>query len=207
MKLLFRRHLCPTLSLIALLTFSLTFSGYKILYAEQFYGMYHQNFYRYPEDYNYNIWILERALAADFANPLNALTHDIEDPTDHERYRYLFKMHVNLEMTKLYRSLGSGYDKRNAFYFNAPWRDTTLKSLEYAESYYEAALYYWNEALEWSHKAWRLRRVEFEDIIDWQDLNLRVETGELDYREIVGFDLERLRTVRAEFASMDENTF
>ena len=186
---------------------SSTLFGYKILYAEQFYRMYHQNFYRYPEDYNYNIWILERALAADFANPLNALSHDIEVPTDHERYRYLFKMHVNLEMTKLYRSLGSGYDKRNAYYFNAPWRETTLKSLEYAESYYEAALYYWNEALEWSHKAWRLRRVEFEDIIDWQDLNLRVETGDLDYREILGYDLEKLRSIRAEFTSMNEETF
>ena len=207
MKLVTRRPIVFVGALLALLTCSFSLSGYKVLYAEQFYRMYHQNFYRYPEDYNYNIWILERALAADFANPLNALTHDIENPTEHERYRYLFKMHVNLEMTELYRSLGSGYDKRNAFYFNAPWRTTTLKSLDYAESYYEAALYYWNEALEWSHKAWRLRGIEFEDIIDWQDLNLRVETGDLDYREILELDLLRLRITRTEFASMDENTF
>ena len=116
--------------------------GYKVLYAEQWYRLYHQNFYRYPEDYLENIWYLERALSSDFANPLNALTREVERPLDHERYRYLFAMHVNLELTKLYRSLGAGYDKRNAYYFNAPWREMTLNSLRYAESYYEAALYY-----------------------------------------------------------------
>lgn len=181
--------------------------AYKILYAEQFYRLYHQNFYRYPEDHLENIWYLERALESDFANPLNALTREIETKLDHERYRFLFAMHVNLELTKQYRTLGAGYDKRKAYYFNAPWREMTLRSLRYAESYYEAALYYWEQALEWSHKAWRLRRVDLTDLASWQDDNYRIETGELDYREIISTDLARLRSVRAEFESMDESTY
>ena len=181
--------------------------AYRILYAEQYYQMYHRNLYMYPEEYRYNLWILEHALAADFANPLNALSHEIGDKLDHERYRYLFKMHANLEMTKLYRELAAGYDKREAFYFNAPWRETTLRSLRYAESYYEAALYYWDVALEWSHRAWRLRGIDLTDIADWQDINLRVEIGELDYLDLLRGDLARLRSVREKFAAMDETTF
>jgi hypothetical protein len=181
--------------------------AYKIIYAEQFYRLYHERFYMYPEDYLYSIKILEEALDADFANPLNALSREIETPVQHERYRYLFSMHVNLELTRMYRALGAGYDKRKAYYFNAPWRDMTLNSLRYAESYYEAALYYWEQALEWSHKAWRMRRIELTDLASWQDDNYRIETGDLDYYEIVSNDLARLRSVRAEFEAMDENTY
>lgn len=180
---------------------------YKILYAEQFYRLYHQNFYMYPEDFNENIWYLERSLESDFANPLNALSREIETPVEHERYRYLFSMHVNLELTRQYRSLGAGYDKRRAYYFNSPWREMNLNSLRYAESYYEAALYYWEQALEWSHKAWDMRVIELTDLASWQDDNFRIETGDLDYAEILAGDLERLARVRAEFEAMNESTY
>ena len=182
-------------------------TGYKVLYAEQWYRLYHSSFYMYPEDYLENILFLERALSADFANPINAITRQITHPLEHERYRYLFKMHVNLELTRQYRLLGAGYDKRSAFYFNAPWRETTLKSLRYAESYYEAAIYYWEQAVEWSHKAWELRFIDLSDLASWQGDNYRVQSGDLDYRDILIGDLDRLSGVRAEFEDMDETTF
>ena len=188
-------------------TLAMQAGAYKILYAEQYYKLYHQNFYMYPESYLENIWYLERALQSDFANPLNALTRQINTPIDHERYRYLFSMQVNLELTKQYRYLGAGYDKRHAYYFNAPWREQTLKSLTYAESYYEASLYYWEQALEWSHKAWRLNRIDLSDLASWQDDNYRIETGDLDYRSILEGDLARLRSVRAQFEAMDASTY
>ncbi len=182
-------------------------AGYKILYAEQYYKMYRRNLYMYPEDLKENIVILEHALSSDFVNPLNALSRQITNDTEWERYRYLFAMHVNLEIVKQYRLLGAGYDKRRAYFFNAPFKEITLKSLRYAESYYETALYYWERALEWSQKAWELRFIDLTDIASWQDDNWRIEHGELDYYEYIQDDLERVRQVRAELEAMDEDTY
>lgn len=181
-------------------------SGYDILYAEQFYKLYHQNLYSYPQDFNENIWYLERALKADFANPQNALAR-IKTPEEWERYRYLFYMHVNLELTKQYRNLGAEYDKRVAYFYNYPWKQANLKSLRYAQSYYEAALYYWDEALDWSGKAWELQYIELEKTQHWADLNYRIEHYDLDYEDILLRDLERLEMVREDFLSMDTDTY
>ena len=180
--------------------------GYEVRYAEQFYRLYHSNFYSYPSDFNENIWYLERALRSDFANPLNALAR-IENPHQWERYRYLFYMHVNLELVKQYRLLAAEYDKRTAYFYNAPWRKQNLESLDYAESYYQAALYYWDEALRWSARAWALRRLEIKQAEDWGDLNYRIEHYELDYGEIIEMDLTRLAGVRKAFQEMDAGTY
>ena len=180
--------------------------SYKILYAEQYYKLYHQNLYQYPEDYNGNIWYLERALSRPFVNPLNALTQ-IKDQGVWERYRYLFYMHVNLKMVEQYRHLGSKYDKRVAYFFNEPWKEQNLKSLKIAESYYKAAEYYWGEALIWLEKVNELEYFFLSDIQNWEDERFRIITGDLDYKEIIGMDLKRLEKVRADFLAMDENTY
>ncbi|MCK5154414.1 MAG: hypothetical protein KAQ93_08660 [Spirochaetales bacterium] len=181
-------------------------SSYKILYAEQYYKLYHQNLYQYPEDFNGNIWYLERALSRPFVNPLNALTI-IENQDVWERYRYLFYLHVNLKLIEQYRHLGSKYDKRVAYFFNEPWKEANLKSLDIAESYYIAAEYYWREALLWIDK---LKDVEYfflTDIQNWEDERFRIVTGDLDYEEILGMDLAKLKKVRADYMAMDENTY
>ena len=198
----------PRVLLIGLLSvfFPCITFGYEVLYAEQFYRLYHQNFYTYPQDFGENLWDLERALAADFANPQNALAR-VDTPEEWERYRYLFSMHVHLELVKQYRSLGAEYDKRVAYFYNAPWKEQNIKSLEIAESYYESAIYYWKEALAWSQKAWELRYLELERAQYWADINYRIEHFELDYDDILRTDLERLRRVRADFLAMDEDTY
>ncbi|MCK5201399.1 MAG: hypothetical protein KAR21_23755, partial [Spirochaetales bacterium] len=151
--------------------------SYKLLYAEQYYKLYHQNLYQYPEDFNGNIWYLERALTRPFVNPLNALTQ-IKDQSVWERYRYHFYMHVNLKMVEQYRHLGSKYDKRLAYFFNEPWKEQNLKSLEIAESYYKAAEYYWGEALVWLEKVNTLDYYFLSDIQNWEDERFRIITGD-----------------------------
>ena len=201
-----RRFLIPFALAGLLISLPGDLHAYDIRYAEQFYELYHSNFYQYPEDFNENIWYLERALGSDFANPLNALAR-IENPAQWERYRYLFYMQVNLELVKQYRLLGAEYDKRTAYFYNAPWKNEILESLEYAESYYRAALYYWQEALQWSAKAWALRKLEIERAENWADLNYRIEHYDLDYDEIIGKDLDRLQGVREAFQQMDATTY
>jgi hypothetical protein len=179
--------------------------AYKILYAEQFYRLYHLHLSQYPERTAENIWYLERALGSDFANPLNALAI-IKDQAEWERYRYLFRMHVNLKLIELHLQWGVKYDKLAARFFNAPWRDDNLKSLERAESLYEYARRYWDEAKNWSAKAWPLK-TRIPEIQMWEDENHRIETNELDYGKIIDKHLARLRAVRAKFEAMDASTY
>lgn len=179
--------------------------AYKILYAEQYYKLFHTHFYQYPEDINENIYWLQEALKADFANPLNALA-DIKTKEEWERYRYLFKMHVNLKLTNLYLTLGSKYDKREAYFYNAPWKDENLKSLKIAEGYYKNASYYWDQAKEWESKI-EFSWTPLEKIANWEDEAFRIRSGGLDYEKIIESHLARLKKVRGDFMAMDEKTY
>ncbi|MFP4362453.1 MAG: hypothetical protein ACLFR1_01155 [Spirochaetia bacterium] len=181
--------------------------SYRILYAEQFYRLYHRHFTMYPEDCLENIYYLEQALRADFANPLNAVARDIETPQQWERYRYLFSMHVNLKLVELYLMLGSKYDKFHAYFYNAPFRRQNLESLEIAQESYEYALVYWEEALSWAEQAWSVPYFHLEEIQYWEDESTRIYNGDLDYGEIINDHLDRLESVRRAFEEMDEDTY
>ncbi|MDR3303254.1 MAG: hypothetical protein LBS86_02455, partial [Treponema sp.] len=117
-------------------------NAYIVRYKEQFYRLYHIHYNQYPDDSIENIRWLEQALKADFANPLNAVAR-IENEIQWEKYRYLFMMHLNLKMIEQYIALGNKWNKRTAYFYNAPWRDQNLKSLETAETCFRIALVYW----------------------------------------------------------------
>jgi hypothetical protein len=182
---------------LLILTAGSAFS-YKILYAEQFYKLFHLHFYQYPDDTMENIAYLEQALKADFCNPLYALAK-ITSEKEYERYKLLFKMHVNLKMIEQYLILGSKYDKFEVYFFNknGPWREDICESLQTAEQAYKTALYYWKQAKIWSEKAWPLRMVFLEEIQHWSDENFRIQTRDLDYRAIIQKQLDRIARTRA----------
>jgi hypothetical protein len=195
-----------TVSAFLLLILSIAYvHPYKILYAEQFYRLYHLHFYQNSDNTMENISWLEQALKADFCNPLYALAK-IDNREEWKHYRYLFKMHVNLKLVELYRALGSRYDKQVAYFYNAPWKRQNLESLEIAEKMYRIALYYWREALSWAKKL-SFSPHHLEEIQRWEDEKHKIQTGELDYRDIIEEQLTRLRRVRLQFQSMDEGTF
>lgn len=193
------------LSLFLLLLTVPALYSYNILYAEQYYRLYHDQLHRYPEDTLENIYYLERALHADFCNPLNALAV-IEDKQEWRRYRHLFRVHVNVKLVELYLTLGSKYDKMNAYFYNYPWKAENLKSLEKAERIYKMAFYYWEEAIKWSKRI-PPSYINLEEIQNWEDENYRIQTGELDYRDIINSHLDRLQEVRRAFEEMDESTY
>jgi hypothetical protein len=179
--------------------FTLSFlCAYKILYAEQFYKLFHLHFYQYPDDTMENISYLEQALKADFCNPLYALAK-IETEIEYERYKSLFKMHLNLKLIEQYLILGSKYDKFEIYFFhkNGPWREDICESLNTAETAYKAALYYWEQAKKWSNKAWSLRMIHLDEIQHWSDENFRIETQDLDYKAIIQKHLARINRSRA----------
>ncbi len=189
----------------------LTVSGGRIpatgvLYREQLYRMYRRQFYDRPLNLNENIFWLERALRADFANPQHAIAR-IETEREWERYRYLFTMHLNLKLVELYLAWANRYNKREAYFYNYPWVDLNLESLEKAEDLFHYALVYWDEAKVWSERAARMRFVELPRVQYWVDQSYRIETGDLDYEAIINQHLERLYRVREEFLDMDGFTY
>ena len=206
----------PNITLVLLLVTFVNFmiipatpvEAYFVQYKEQYYKLYHQHYIQYPDDTMENIYWLEKALKADFANPLYALAL-IENEIQWEKYRYLFMMHMNLKLIEQYRLLGSKWDKKNAYFYNAPWREQNLESLKIAETTYKAGLTYWSEARKWADKASekRFRFIYLERIQFWEDEAARIGDGSLDYARIVGRDLDHLATVRLRFEAMDEKTY
>ncbi len=180
-------------------------TAYRILYAEQYYRLYHLHFYQYPDDSMENIYYLEEALKADFANPLYALAR-IKDKRQWARYRALFKMQVNLKLVELYLTLGSKYDKMVAYFYNAPWKEDNLKSLDLAEQVYRVALLYWEEARNTAYQVSPFG-LHLEEIQNWEDNRARIASRDLDYGEIISEHLGRLNNVRQTFLDMDENTY
>lgn len=180
--------------------------GYRLLYREQLYRLYHQHFYQYPERIAENVYWLEQALRSDFANPLYALAR-ISNEREWEWYRYLFSMHINLALVDLYLKWGAQYMKFEAFFYNAPWQEGNLESLERAEELFRYARVYWEEAQRWSQEATPIRFVHLEQIQHWEDQHHRIRTGELNYERIIDSHLDRVAEVRAAFGAMDERTY
>jgi hypothetical protein len=179
--------------------------GYWAMYKEQFYRLYHVHYNQYPDDTIENIYWLEQALKANFANPLYAVAA-IENKEQYEKYCYLFMMHLNLKMIEQYLYLANKYNKRNAYFYNAPWKEQNLKSLDIAEQCFRTALPYWEAAAEWAGKArerrfrfMKLNRVEF-----WEQEAYRImEEKTLDYGKTIERELALLREVRAGFEAME----
>ncbi len=183
-------------------------AAYQVEYKEQFYRLFHLHYIQYPDDTMENIYWLEQAMKADFANPLYALAL-IENEVQWEKYRALFMMHVNLKMIEQYLLLGSKWDKRVAYFYNAPWKEQNLESLKTAETCYNAAKTYWKTAKDWAAKAseGRFRFIHLERVQYWEDEAFRISEGSLDYERIVDRELTRLNKVREKFQAMDEKTY
>lgn len=203
-----KRFFKPAAQAAAIILFTLLFSSYAVTFKEQYYKLYHVHYQQYPDDVMENIYWLERAVAADFANPQFALTH-IEDKKDWEKYRYLFMMHVNLKLIEQHMRLGRTWDKKIAYFYDAPWKEEYLRDLETAESCYRAGLYYWTEAKIWAEKAnqSKFKFLYLTGIQNWEDESYRIDRGELNYEKILNRELARLQKVKESFVAMDENTY
>jgi len=178
--------------------------AYFVRFKEQFYRLFHMHHSPSPDDIMENIFWLEQALKAPFANPLYAFTR-IETEVEWEKYRYLFMMQINLTLIEQYILLGNQWNKRNAFFFNAPWRDQNLESLDIAERCYRTALYYWDQAIYWAGRAneRRLRWIDLPGVQFWKDRAFRIENGSLNFARTINRELANIQRVRERFQEMD----
>jgi hypothetical protein len=198
-----KRVNAQVLFMVCFLVMVMSLEAYPVQFKEQYYRLYHLHLIQYPDDTMENIYWLERALAADFANPLYAVAR-VENEVQWEKYRYLFMMHLNLKMIEQYIFLGNKWNKRTAYFFNAPFKEQNLQSIETAETCYKTALLYWNIAVEWANKALesRFRFVNLEQVQFWQDEAARIENTALNYEKTINRELASLQRVREQFQAM-----
>jgi len=198
-------HFRTAVLCLVLFTAAVPADAHTVMFKEQFYRLFHMHLTRDPDNFIENIFWLERALAADFANPLHALAL-IETEIQWELYRYLFMMHLNVKMVEQYLFLGNMWNKRRAFFFNAPWRDQNLESLEIAEKTFRAAMYYWEAAQRWAALARdrRFRFIELPRVQFWVDSAYRIEIGELNYGRTIRRELANIQRVREQFLAMPD---
>ena len=99
-----------------------------VKYKEDYYKLYHIHYAQNPDDCLENIYWLECAVKADFCNPLY-VDFKITDEKQWEKYRYLFQMHLNLKLIEQHLRLGNIYDKKVAYFYDAPWKEEYLRDL------------------------------------------------------------------------------
>lgn len=193
---------------ILFLLCSLNIFSWPLLYAEQYYKLYHQHFYSTVESTDENIFYLQQALKADFANPLNALTK-IENETEWACYRALFRMKCSQLILEEYRKQASKFDKQKAYFYNQPYRHIILRSLDVALLNYRKALACWPDVLSYAEETGKpqYRYIHFDSLYKWQEDAWRIRTGDLDYDKIIRKDIARLESVKKELEEMDENTY
>ena len=205
-KILFSKKTIKILVLFLLGLFFSSFSAsaYVCKYKEDFFKLYHIHYQQYPDDCLENIYWLEKAVKADFANPYYAMAH-VETENQWEKYRYLFQMHINLKLIEQHLRLGRIYDKKAAYFYDAPWKDEYLRNLEKAQSFYKAGYSYWEEAKLWAEKAnvSHFAFLNLSDIQNWEDEKERVTNGSLDYKKILDRELTRLEKVISDLKAME----
>ena len=183
-------------------------NAYMVKYKEDFYKLYHVHYQPYPDDCIENIYWLEKAVEADFCNPLYAMAK-IETEKQWEKYRYLFQMHVNLKLIEQHLRLGRIYDKKCVYFYDAPWKDEYLNNLEKTLSCYEAGLYYWQEAKLWFEKAnaSSFNFLFITELQNWEDERERIKTGELNYEKMLNREIERVKKAIDELLAMKSKSY
>lgn len=183
-------------------------SAYRVTYKEEWYRLYHIHYQQYPDDIVENIYWLEKAAGADFCNPLYTGAN-IQTEKEWEKYRYLFQMHINLKLIEQHIRLGSKYDKKNIYFYDAPWKDEYLRNLELALGNYKAGYYYWQEAKVWYEKA-DTSQFNFLYITakqNWEDERERIRTGELDYGKMLEREIARVEKNIEELKSFESKSY
>lgn len=176
-----------------------------VKYKEDWWRLYHVHYQQYPDDCIENIYWLEKAIRADFANPMYALSH-IENEKEWEKYRYLFQMHLNLKLIEQHLRLGRTFDKQTAYFYDAPWKEEYIRDLDKALTCYNVALAYWQEAALWAEKAngASFGFLYLSELQNWEDERERIKTGGLNYGAMLMREIERVQGVRQKFSEMQD---
>ncbi|BCR21388.1 hypothetical protein [Borrelia miyamotoi] len=172
----------------------------KFFYAEQWYVIFNEQIKRKPDNYKRNIFFLKNALKYPFGNPNYSLSK-IETREEWNKYKLLFKMHVNLLLVKQHLYLGDLFDTRYAYFYKTPKKNAILENLNKATNLYKIAADYYTEALKYHkqlHK-YKFTKIQSNRITNWEDEYYRIEMNELNYYNIIEKELIRIEKTKEFF--------
>ncbi len=171
-------------------------SSTKFRYVEDFYSLYYLPNKMENQDLNRNIFWLRWALAAPFAPPLFALKPPKNEQA-YEKYKKLMRMHLHYLVTKNFVFLAARFDKHRPVFYNLPYKEDILKSLNIAEYLYQEAQKEWQKVLPYYQE---LRRVRVRTELNFlEDSLYRIYTKELDYDRVIKRKLKKLSKTKAYF--------
>ncbi|WP_232535960.1 hypothetical protein [Borrelia sp. A-FGy1] len=169
----------------------------KFFYAEQWYVIFNAQMKRKPQNFTRNIFFLKNALKFPFGNPKYSLTK-VETKEEWDKYKLLFKMHVNLLLVKQHLYLGDLFDTRYVYFYKTSKRDGILENLNKATNFYKIASSYYTKAL--THhkklKKYKSTTIKNDGITNWEDEYYRIENKELDYYNIIEKELIRIEKTK-----------
>ncbi|WP_024655040.1 hypothetical protein [Borrelia hispanica] len=172
----------------------------KFFYAEQWYVIFNENMKKKPDNYKRNIFFLQNALKYPFGNPNYSLSQ-IKTKEAWNKYKLLFKMHVNLLLVKQHLYLGNLFDTRNVYFYKTTKKDGILKNLNQAIIFYKMAASYYKKALTY-HKQlekYKFIKIQGNGITNWEDEYYRIEIKELNYYDIINRELTRIEKTKEFF--------
>lgn len=171
----------------------------KFYYAEQWYVIFNSQMKKNLKTIKKYIF-LQKALKYPFGNPKYSLTK-IETKEQWEKYKLLFKMHVNLLLVRQNLHLGDLFDTRNLYFFKTPEKDGIISNLEKSKKLYKLAINYYSEALKYHKKLENYTTVKLENdgITNWEDEYHKISLKELNYYDIIKKELLRIDETKAFF--------
>ncbi|UPA16635.1 hypothetical protein bcCo53_000799 [Borrelia coriaceae] len=175
----------------------------KFFYAEQWYVIFNEQMKKTPNHYKKNIFFLQNALKFPFGNPNYSLSK-IETREEWDKYKLLFKMHVNLLLVKQHLYLGDLFDTRHIYFYKTPKKKGILENLNQATNFYKIATNYYKEALKY-HKQlqkYKFNKMQSDGITNWEDEYHRIEMKELNYYNIIEKELIRIEKTKQFFQKM-----
>ncbi|UGQ17565.1 hypothetical protein [Borrelia sp. RT1S] len=169
----------------------------KFFYAEQWYVTFNTQMKRRPQNFKRNIFLLKNALDFPFGNPQYSLAK-VETKEEWDKYKLLFKMHVNLLLVKQHLYLGDLFDTRHVHFYKTPRKNGILENLNKAANFYKIAVSYYKEALTLHKKlkGYKSTIIQSDGIENWEDEHYRIEIKELDYFDIIEKELTRIEKTK-----------
>jgi hypothetical protein len=183
-----RKTLLSLMLLLPVLLLPSQVQARRLYYAEEFY-LYVLNLYYTNPNLERNIRFMQWALEAPFDNQVRSLAK-IETESDWYRYKSLFRMHVNLLIIDSYLQLARRFDKEHVYFYNLWFAEELHESFTIARYYYETARNYWDEVVK--HAAETEETPGRIDLDHWEEELYLIQTGELNYGEIIADHLRKL---------------
>jgi hypothetical protein len=165
-----------------------------VYYAEDFYELYARRSCYGEEEINLNIVFMQGALKSPYRPAYRSLV-PIHSEREHEKYRNLLKMHMNVRIMQDYLTLGRLYDMQKLYFYHEESKEDLIKSLKRAEYYYLVAKDYWTDVKTFAVEAYVMNdiRIPLENLEDEMRLIVQRDV-DWQYDRILNIHLEKVRS-------------